>query len=197
MNRIQKYVFVVLVSLFPGETAHAQCLSLPQTSQRKFIEAARIVEGKVVSQQTQLNSDGNIVTSSRVEVYRVFKGNADFSIDVITEGGIFGNTMQMVMPSTQFSVGDYGLIVLNSGQQQGVQNLATSFMPIDEESGRVSATELATDREALYDALAAITGSNIITLKRIPLNSFEPKDGVDAFTSMALEIGRASCRERV
>lgn len=126
-----------------------------------------------------MDPQGRIFTRNRVEVFRVLKGQAEYAIDVITEGGVFGNTMQMVTPSTQFSVGDYGLIVLNANQHQDTQNTAISFMSINEKTGRVSGTELATDREELYEAVATITGSNVITLKRIPLNVFKPKDGSD------------------
>lgn len=169
--KLQKYVFVALLILFTGSNAWAQCLSLPHTTNEQFNSASKIVEGKVVSQHTFVGEDGNIYTSNSIDIYRVFKGDVYFSIDVITEGGVFGDVMQVVTPSTQIQVGNYGLVVLTQDAERSTSAIASAFYPIDEKSGNVYGLKNISHREALYENIARFTGTKNVALRRIPLHT--------------------------
>ena len=169
--KLQKYVFVALLILFTGSNAWAQCLSLPHTTNEQFNSASKIVEGKVVSQHTFVGEDGNIYTSNSIDIYRVFKGDVYFSIDVITEGGVFGDVMQVVTPSTQIQVGNYGLVVLTQDAERSTSAIASAFYPIDEKSGNVYGLKNISHREALYENIARFTGTKNVALRRIPLQT--------------------------
>ena len=45
-----------------------------------------------------MDSNGRIFTTHHVDVYRVFKGEVGFSMDVVSEGGVSGNIMLLVTP---------------------------------------------------------------------------------------------------
>ena len=154
--------------LFAGQT-WAQCLSLPNAFSSQLEQADRILEGKVVGQQSFLDENGNILTQNAIEVYRVFQGDLEFSTNVITEGGVFGDLMQVVTPSTQLQIGDYGVLVLGSNEQRDISDLATNFIQVNEQNNSVFGLKEITEREQLYDAIARTTGSNQIHLLRIPL----------------------------
>ena len=154
--------------LLAGQTC-AQCLSLPNAFSTQLEQADKILEGKVIGQQSFLDENGNIFTQNAIEVYRVFKGDLEFSTNVITEGGVFGDLMQVVTPSAQLQIGDYGVLVLGSDEQRNVSDLASSFIQINEQNNSVFGLKEITEREHLYDAIARTTGSNQIHLLRMPM----------------------------
>ena len=163
-------MFVTLVSFFVGVEAWAQCLTLPNAGDAQLHASNKIVEGRVVNQQTFIGSDGNIYTSNSIDVYRVFKGDVGFSLDVVTEGGVFGDLMQVVTPSAQMQVGDYGVMVLADDAQRSIPSVASAFYPVDEKSGTVYGSKQISNREALYEFIARSTGTETIELRRIPFD---------------------------
>jgi len=158
------------MSLFFGVEVWAQCLSLPNAFNLQLNSANKIIEGKVVSQQSFIGMDGNIYTSNGIDVYRVFKGDVGFALDVVTEGGVVGELMQIVTPSAQMQVGDYGVLVLADDSQRSLTSLASAFYPVDEKSGTVYGLKNAAHREALYETISRSTGIQTIELRRIPTN---------------------------
>lgn len=163
----QKYVLAWFLCLFLAGNSLAQCLSYSNAFEQNLESAKKILEGKLVSQQSFIGDDGNIYTSNEVEVYRVFKGNVGFDATIVTEGGIVGNLMQIVTPSVKLTVGDYGVFAIANEQ-------TTEFVPIDEATGSVYGNHRFNHREALYEDIARHVGSNEIELRRIPLEAFQP-----------------------
>jgi hypothetical protein len=166
--KFQKYLFVLLLSLFFGLEGWAQCLSLPNAVEQQLNSSNKIIEGKVVSQQTFAGTDGNIYTSNSIDVYRVFKGEVGFNLDIVTEGGVIGDLMQVVTPSAQMQVGDYGVLVLADDAQRSLASIASAFYPVDEKSGMVYGLKNVAHREALYETIARSTGTQTIELRRVP-----------------------------
>lgn len=157
----------MLLSLFIGADVSAQCLTLPTAFETQLHNAEQIFEGKVVAQESFLGTDGNIYTSNQMEVYRVLKGDVGFDQTVVTEGGIYGDLMQIVTPSVSLRVGDYGLIVSQSDEYRSMLHIAQTFYPIDQAAGSVYSLRGVEQREQLYDLVARSTGSNTIELRRI------------------------------
>jgi len=121
-----------------------------------------------VNQQTFIGSDGNIYTSNNIDVYRVFKGKVGFSVDVVTEGGVFGDLMQVVTPSAQMQIGDYGMLVLADDTQRSLASVVSAFYSVDERSGTVYGLKGAAHREALYETIARSMGTAAIQMLRVP-----------------------------
>lgn len=166
-----KYGIALVALLLTGHSLLAQCLMTRDAFEGQMNTAARIVEGKVVAQQSFLGAQGNVYTSNQIEVYRVLKGQAQLSLDVVTEGGVVGDLMQVVSPSAQIQIGEYGVFVLSDDEQRSFSSLLSAFYPIDERTGAVYGTRGIETRERLYDAIAVYTGSETIQLLRLPESS--------------------------
>jgi hypothetical protein len=157
----QKYFLVAVLLLFSAVDVLAQCSMLPNAFEQKLEQADKVLEGRVVAQTSTFGENGQIYTTNQIEVYRVFKGIVGFHEEFITEGGIVGELMQVVTPSVQLKVGDYGLFSETAG-------FATEFVRIDEQSNTVYGVKYINDREALYEKVAREIGSETIELRRIP-----------------------------
>lgn len=161
---VQKGFSFILIWSSLVSAAFGQCLMLPNWETKSIENASDVFEGKVVAQSTFFDEFGNIKTSNTIDVYRVMKGDADFQIAVLTEGGILEDKMQIVTPSVKLKVGDYGLFVSNENQG----NLVSQFYQIDEVTNHVYGTKVAHHREELYNEVAKTVGSSYIELKRLP-----------------------------
>lgn len=168
----QKYVIVLAYMLFAWNSLLGQCLMTADAFEQRVSECDRIIEGKVVGQQAFIGEDGNVYTSNRIDVFRTLKGQPTFSVDVVTEGGIYGDLMQVVTPSAQMPLGSYGLLMLANDEQRSLPSLLTGFYPIDDNTGNVYGAGNMQAREQLYEAIAAITGTEVIQLHRLPESTF-------------------------
>ncbi len=168
--KFQKYLFLFLTLSFFGAEAWAQCLTLPNSINEQFNSSNGIIEGKVVGQQTFLGVNGNVYTTNSIDVYRVFKGEVGFNIVAVTEGGIHGDLMQVVTPSAQMQIGDYGVLVLNDDDTRSLSSLTSAFYPVDERSGTVYGMKSISTREALYETIARSVGTQTIEMRRMPMD---------------------------
>lgn len=160
--------------MFSQQVTFAQCSLVSDISPVVFTESKQIIEGKIVSQESVMDFDGRIQTVNRIEVYRVLKGHSQASVEVVTEGGIFGDLMQIVTPSVQLKVGDYGVVSVDENSKA-----IGSFISINRKNGTVSGFPLAKTREGLYNRISKVTGSNVIELKRLDLETLKDPDDVD------------------
>ncbi len=173
MIKPQKYVFVFLIAFLFGVESRAQCLMVPNAVVQVLNSSGKIIEGRVVHQEAFFGSDGNIYTRNSIDVYRVFKGDVGFSMDVITEGGVIGDMMQVVTPSAQLKIDDYGVLVLQENTERLLGSVATAFYRVHERTGDVYGLQQADERSVLYDLIARSVGSESIELRRIPLDMLE------------------------
>lgn len=106
-------LLTVLFYLVQTNTIRAQIL-LKETSLKKQIDnSSLVVEGEVVSKRSYWDvGRKNIYTSNTIEVYKVFKGEALTTIEVITLGGVVGSEALIASPSLKLKKGDIGVFAL-------------------------------------------------------------------------------------
>lgn len=109
----QKYGFAWVVFMLLTQLVHSQCLTIPESDASKLHRSALVVQGTVVSQEAFFGPDGLIRTRHTLEVAHTFKGVSDPTLEVITEGGVMGNTLQVVQPSVQLRGQRTVLLFLN------------------------------------------------------------------------------------
>ena len=75
--------------------------------------SSAVLEGKVIAQNCFWDAKHErIYTSSKIELYRVFKGNVNTSYaEIITQGGKVDEDLLIVEPELQLAIGDIGLLL--------------------------------------------------------------------------------------
>lgn len=112
-----KYTIVIislLLFLFGSRFASAQSL-YKVSEDDKIHRSSFIAEGKVISQYSFWNpSHTMIYTTSKVEVYKIFKGNIlpEF-IEVMTQGGSVGTENITASDLLELSINDIGVVFCN------------------------------------------------------------------------------------
>lgn len=88
----------------------AQCEMTDVPLSKRIQSSSAIFEGKVTDRISFWNPEHtHIFTSNTIEVYKVFKGSVSSNlVEIITEGGIVGESMEMVHPSLALYEGDMG-----------------------------------------------------------------------------------------
>jgi hypothetical protein len=101
--------------IFSGNSALSQEMiyEIPMSKQVEL--SSQIIEGEVVSKKSFWDGKhDNIYTSHTVKVYKVFKGHAFETIEVITRGGIIDLEAEVVSHSLQLRHGDMGVFMLTN-----------------------------------------------------------------------------------
>ena len=98
---------------FPVQTLIAQG-ALDEISVENQIENSKlIIEGKVIAKESFWNDDyTNIFTKNTIEVYKIFKGENQGQVEIITKGGWVGNLGEEVVPSLQLKINEVGVFML-------------------------------------------------------------------------------------
>ena len=83
----------------------------PISTEQKIINSTLIVEGKVISKKSVWNANHTMIyTSSKVEVYKVFKGSLQENvIEVITIGGAVGGHLIQATHLLELNKNDVGV----------------------------------------------------------------------------------------
>ncbi len=153
-------VLVLLAALVP--LAAAQSPSLYEVPLSDRIEMSDvIVEGRVAHQESFWNEQRTLIfTSSEVEVYRVFKGDADISrVAIITPGGRVGYTAQSVSPALHLDTGDVGVFFARASRiTTGAGKTALSFEPVAGVQGMARYDELRGGAADVFNVYEDIEG---------------------------------------
>ncbi len=138
-----------------------------------------IVEGKVISKRSFWdNNNYNIYTASKIEVYKVFKGNLYTNfIEIITPGGIVGLHKEEVHPSLELENNDVGVFMLHNNTILTYKvNGIPLYQPYASVQGFVK-YDLAENKAAsvfdkfnnidqvLYNTITGLTNTNFIVVK--------------------------------
>lgn len=107
-----KQIYLTVVAVLFCALSYAQLSEVPLSS--RINDSQTIVEGKVLSQYSFWDDNQhNIYTASKIEVYKVLKGNVIYQqLEIITPGGVVGLHKETVEPSLELEVGDVGVYFL-------------------------------------------------------------------------------------
>lgn len=109
-----KYFLLLLIATNSIYLVKGQCGMQELSLKDRCAESTLIIEGKVIGKDCFWDAPHkNIYTKNRIEVYTLFKGklNAEM-IDIITEGGVVDNDMDVVSNSLSLMVKDRGIFLL-------------------------------------------------------------------------------------
>lgn len=103
----KSYFFILF--FFTGFYSHAQLSKVPLAQRVHYSDL--IIEGKVTGKRSFWNAGHTMIyTASTVEIFKIFKGAVSAaSIEILTEGGVVGESMITVKPSLSPQIGDMGI----------------------------------------------------------------------------------------
>ena len=103
----------LLCVLLTSKAMFAQIMLKEVSLEKQIEKSSLVIEGKVLSKQSSWDTNHeNIFTINTIEVYKVFKGEASSTVELITAGGVVGYDAQIVSPSLKLKVGDVGVFTL-------------------------------------------------------------------------------------
>ena len=103
----------LLCVLLTSKAMFAQIMLKEVSLEKQIEKSSLVIEGKVLSKQSSWDANHeNIFTINTIEVYKVFKGEASSTVELITAGGVVGYDAQIVSPSLKLKVGDVGVFTL-------------------------------------------------------------------------------------
>ena len=103
----------LLCVLLTSKAMFAQIMLKEVSLEKQIEKSSLVIEGKVLSKQSSWDANHeNIFTINTIEVYKVFKGEAFSTIELITAGGVVGYDAQIVNPSLKLKAGDVGVFTL-------------------------------------------------------------------------------------
>ena len=117
-------------------TSIAQELMYEVSLSQQVQSSTQIIEGKVISKKSFWdNNRSNIYTINTVEVFKVFKGQALSTIEIVTRGGAVGLEAEIVSPSLQLEINDIGIFTLENNNNNLPNNSNARFKPYSEAQG--------------------------------------------------------------
>lgn len=160
--------------LLTSSTAWAQsvCQLIPLSLQERMQAASMVLEGKVISQRSFWdNQHQNIYTTHQIEVYKVFKGTAPASVEIITEGGQVGLDLHVFSATLQLKPQQQGVFFLQPSAPPMVQPYLVygslqGFLEYNpaQKSARDPFRQYASIAQDLYPALRQYTGAGYKTI---------------------------------
>lgn len=131
---IKKFIYFLFTFFLLSYSAFpllSQCMLVEVPIEERIIESVVIVEGKILSKRSFWDDNrGNIFTSNRIEVSKIFKGNLQINeIELLTRGGIVGIDAQTDHPSLQVTNQEIGIFFLSENRELTNYN-STPGVPI-------------------------------------------------------------------
>lgn len=153
-------VLFTLFFLVGTEVFLAQSMLTEISLEQQIEKSSLVVEGKVISKKSYWDSKReSIYTANTVEVYKVFKGDKNITVEIITPGGSVGLNAQIVTPSLDLEVGDLGVFTLYNN------NIPLSKI-----------NKTTTKKFKAYGSVQGFYKYNIVT--DVAVNSFNSKKGI-------------------
>ena len=112
---MKKLIFTLVIPALTAFCGFAQCLQYPISLEQRAQNSALILEGKIIARTPFWNKEHtHILTSNRLEVYKILKNDAAVPalFDFISPGGIIGDEGEIVTPSLQTRLNEYGIFFL-------------------------------------------------------------------------------------
>ncbi|WP_191963460.1 T9SS type A sorting domain-containing protein [Pseudotamlana haliotis] len=119
-NILSKIRLLFLMFFLSGLSVFSQGFLREIPLEQQVQASELVIEGKVIAKSAFWGADDNIYTKNTLEVYKVFKGDAVKTVDVITPGGTIGFDCQIVTHSLKLKVGDLGVFALRGSEVPGL-----------------------------------------------------------------------------
>jgi hypothetical protein len=180
-------IYISTLFLMTGLSfSFAQCEMTDVPLSKRIQSSSAIFEGKVTDRISFWNPEHtHIYTSNTIEVYKVFKGSVSSNlVEIITEGGIVGESMEMVHPSLALYEGDMGTFLAqpasainsptNLSYNLKFETVASSegfikYDVIDQTASDVFNKYMDVQNQ-VYSAIANQTGASYKELKHFDMN---------------------------
>ncbi len=123
-----KFTLTTLAFFIGFLTVSAQ-VSLREISLKEQLDnSSLVIEGKVIAKRTFWDVDRkSIYTANTVEVYKVFKGDAVETIEILTQGGIVGLEAVLFSHALKLGKGSLGIFTLYDSNVSVGSNNMTQF----------------------------------------------------------------------
>ncbi|TBN03301.1 T9SS type A sorting domain-containing protein [Hyunsoonleella flava] len=109
------FLSILLLCLTGLANLNSQALLERVPLQTQIEKSDLVVEGKVIAKRSVWDDAHKLIyTINTIEVYKVFKGSAVRTVEVITVGGTVGLKALVAHPSLKLRKGDIGVFVLNN-----------------------------------------------------------------------------------
>jgi hypothetical protein len=153
-----KHVYLFICLFFYSFLSFAQEL-IPVPLEACVANSQLVVEGRVIEQRSFWNQGNlNIYTASKIEVYKIFKGEFLANhLEIITPGGTVGLQKEEVVPSLKLKINEVGVFMLqpNSITLKDKQTLP-KFEPYASVQGFVKYDLLSGKAASVFDPFNSI-----------------------------------------
>lgn len=189
-----KNVLTLLFLSVIAAASYGQCLQYEVPIARRVQAALLIIEAEVADNSSFTDEEtGNIFTSNRLNIHKIFKSPAGFNLselNVITPGGQVGNIVETVRPSLQLATGDYGIFFLTPStvRQNAYEAYASNqgFIRFDDDGIQ------AHDVFALYENVETQVYQAITKLTQHPVKTVKQKEALADHSSSVPVINNFS-----
>ncbi|MGQ0829930.1 MAG: T9SS type A sorting domain-containing protein [Bacteroidota bacterium] len=187
-------IYISMLFAFAGLSAsYSQCNMIDVPLSERINTSTAIFEGKVVDKVSFWNSQHtNIFTANKIEIYKVFKGDISSTfVEIISEGGIVDDQMEIVTPSLDLSKDETGIFMAQQASTNNspgnIQNhlkfetvaSTEGFVKYDliEQSAYDGFNKYTNIQEQLYNAISDQVGSSFKVVK--PFNIDEASNNTN------------------
>ncbi len=175
---MRKLLLICVITAVTIIQASAQCLMYPVLLSQRVPQSSLIIEGRVIAQRSFWNAEHNkIYTSNLIDVYKTFKNTCSPYIEVVTEGGIVGDSKHVFDPTLELEIGQVGVFTLNNDNQLSQYGKAVysayasaqGFIKYDVESNSAAEPFIIYQNASstLYNTITQFTGSNYVQVKSV------------------------------
>ncbi len=164
-------------AIAPLLSTSQNCLILNESLGNRVNASDLVLEGKVTGTKSYWNeAHDKIYTANTIEVYKTFKGNVNSeTVELITEGGIVGDTWIKVEPALSLSVGEVGVFLCNNNVASNYKsaNASLGFVKYDLETSSASDifTNYGSIKSNMYTILTQQTGASIKEVRKFDVDN--------------------------
>lgn len=155
---VRSMMLLILV-LLPSTPLLSQEVIFEIPIHKQIDLASQIVEGKVISKESFWDDNHhNIYTAHTVEVYKVFKGQVQNTIEIITKGGVVELTAEIVSHSLNLKKGDFGTFMLRNNPHANLSGKGGNQNAFSSVSSAQGFYKYALDKDIVANAFGVYKG---------------------------------------
>jgi PKD repeat protein len=192
---------LILLTLFSFTKLYSECVLVPLSLQERVNASTLIVEGIVQSKTCHWNSDQTMIyTKNKVQISKIFKGSgliSQYTIDVITMGGVIGNKAVKAEPELELETGEIGILLLIQKNGEWVaESGPQGFIRIDKHTAESSDVFNTYSAYAIQPMIVSYTKQTIVTvnaqLTNVTINSKRAAPSISSISPTTINAGTSS-----